>query len=175
MVERMERYGNGKLDLDFRQIAVTADDVRSGRLPTHDVTTHDVTTHDVNTRDANQIDRPHVVLRPFHRPLCLPSGFEPEDVLLQPLLRARAAAAPPVPLRRHPAPEILALHDHFADNHRQDPAVLEQFWTSRKQRCHPVSHTGHQPGSISSSAARRASVDAPALLSTARPACRRCA
>ncbi|MFJ9417851.1 hypothetical protein ACIRPT_27385 [Streptomyces sp. NPDC101227] len=43
MVGRMERYGNGELDLDFRQIAITADDVRSGRL----------TTHDVNTRDVN--------------------------------------------------------------------------------------------------------------------------
>ncbi|MET7305007.1 hypothetical protein [Embleya sp. NPDC005575] len=43
VVERMERYGNGGLELDFRQIAVTADDVRSGRF----------TTHDVNTADAN--------------------------------------------------------------------------------------------------------------------------
>ncbi|MFE2868813.1 hypothetical protein [Embleya sp. NPDC059259] len=43
MVKRMERYGNGGLELDFRQIAVTADDVRSGRF----------TTHDVNTADAN--------------------------------------------------------------------------------------------------------------------------
>ncbi|MEU2133583.1 hypothetical protein [Streptomyces sp. NPDC018352] len=37
MVEQMERYGNGKLDLEFRQIAITADDVRSGRLTTRDV------------------------------------------------------------------------------------------------------------------------------------------
>ncbi|WP_216586582.1 hypothetical protein [Streptomyces brasiliscabiei] len=43
VVERMARYGNGELDLEFRQIAITADDVRSGRL----------TTHDVNTRDVN--------------------------------------------------------------------------------------------------------------------------
>ncbi|MFD7527411.1 hypothetical protein ACFV8E_07275 [Streptomyces sp. NPDC059849] len=37
MVERMECYGNGELDLEFRQIAITADDVRSGQLATHDV------------------------------------------------------------------------------------------------------------------------------------------
>ncbi|MQS17646.1 hypothetical protein F7Q99_37025 [Streptomyces kaniharaensis] len=43
VVERMERYGNGELDLEFRQIAITAADVRFGRL----------TTHDVNTRDVN--------------------------------------------------------------------------------------------------------------------------
>ncbi|MFB7865424.1 hypothetical protein [Streptomyces sp. NPDC056069] len=42
MAERMQRYGNGELDLDFRQIAITADDVRSGRLATHDVNTRDV-------------------------------------------------------------------------------------------------------------------------------------
>lgn len=41
-VERMERYGKGELDLEFRQIAITADDVRSGRLTTHDVSTRDV-------------------------------------------------------------------------------------------------------------------------------------
>ncbi len=39
----MERYGNGELDLEFRQSAITADDVRSGRF----------TTHDVNVRDVN--------------------------------------------------------------------------------------------------------------------------
>ncbi len=38
----MERYGNGELDLEFRQIAIAADDVRSGQLTTHDVNTHDV-------------------------------------------------------------------------------------------------------------------------------------
>ncbi|MFI0263942.1 hypothetical protein ACH4OW_33560 [Streptomyces sp. NPDC017056] len=43
VVERMHRYGNGKLDLEFQQIAVTAHDVRSGQF----------TTHDVNTRDVN--------------------------------------------------------------------------------------------------------------------------
>ncbi|MFE6155848.1 hypothetical protein [Streptomyces sp. NPDC057889] len=43
MVERMERYGNGELDLEFQQIAITAEDVRSGQL----------TTHDVNVRDVN--------------------------------------------------------------------------------------------------------------------------
>lgn len=43
VVERMERYGSGELDLEFRQIAITAADVRSGRP----------TTHDVNTRDVN--------------------------------------------------------------------------------------------------------------------------
>ncbi|RPK56115.1 hypothetical protein EES42_41250 [Streptomyces sp. ADI95-17] len=31
-----------------------------------------------------------------------------------------------MPLRRHPASEVLALRDHFADHHRQDPAVLEE-------------------------------------------------
>ncbi|MFE9484512.1 hypothetical protein ACFYNM_38770 [Streptomyces spororaveus] len=43
VVERMERYNGSGLDLHFQQIAVTADDVRSGQL----------TTHDVNTADAN--------------------------------------------------------------------------------------------------------------------------
>lgn len=38
----MQRYGNGELDLEFRQIAITAADVRSGRLATHDVNTRDV-------------------------------------------------------------------------------------------------------------------------------------
>ncbi|MEV6840039.1 hypothetical protein AB0N17_37045 [Streptomyces sp. NPDC051133] len=42
VVERMQRYGNGELDLEFRQIAITAADVRSGRLATHDVNTRDV-------------------------------------------------------------------------------------------------------------------------------------
>ncbi|MGW8955895.1 hypothetical protein [Streptomyces sp. NPDC055709] len=38
----MERYGEGGLYLDFQQIAVTADDVRSGQFATHDVNTADV-------------------------------------------------------------------------------------------------------------------------------------
>ncbi|MBZ3908491.1 MULTISPECIES: hypothetical protein [Streptomyces] len=42
VVERMERYGNGQLDLAFRQIAVTADDVRSGQFTSHYVNTADV-------------------------------------------------------------------------------------------------------------------------------------
>ncbi|MFG2211014.1 hypothetical protein [Streptomyces sp. NPDC048638] len=42
VLERMERYGAGQLDLDFQQIAVTAEDVRSGRLLTHYVNTADV-------------------------------------------------------------------------------------------------------------------------------------
>ncbi|GAA1930466.1 hypothetical protein GCM10009753_75370 [Streptantibioticus ferralitis] len=42
VVERIGRYGNGGVDLDFQQIAVTADDVRSGQFTTHDVNTADV-------------------------------------------------------------------------------------------------------------------------------------
>lgn len=42
VAERMERYGNGDLDLDFRQIAVTAADVRSGQFTSHYVNTADV-------------------------------------------------------------------------------------------------------------------------------------
>ncbi|MFJ9417848.1 hypothetical protein ACIRPT_27370 [Streptomyces sp. NPDC101227] len=62
MVERMERYGNGDLDLDFRQIAITADDVRSGRL----------TTHDVNTRDVNYAR---------YREECLREGIDPNTAV----------------------------------------------------------------------------------------------
>lgn len=44
VVERIARYSDGNgLDLDFQQIAVTAEDVRSGAF----------TTHEVNTRDVN--------------------------------------------------------------------------------------------------------------------------
>ncbi|MFD3422050.1 hypothetical protein [Streptomyces decoyicus] len=78
MVERMERYGNGELDLEFRQIAITADDVRSGRL----------TTHDVNTRDVNYRR---------YREECLREGTDPHtavevEALSPGLLRERLAA-----------------------------------------------------------------------------------
>ncbi|MCY0945671.1 hypothetical protein [Streptomyces antarcticus] len=78
MVERMERYGNSELDLDFRQIAITADDVRSGRL----------TTHDVNTRDVNFAR---------YREECLREGIDPHisvevEALRPGLLRERLAA-----------------------------------------------------------------------------------
>ncbi|MFD6465361.1 hypothetical protein [Streptomyces goshikiensis] len=43
VVERIERYGNGGIDLEFQQIAITAADVRS----------HQLTAHDVNSRDVN--------------------------------------------------------------------------------------------------------------------------
>ena len=58
----MERYGNGELDLDFQQIAITADDVRSGRL----------TTHDVNTRDVNYAR---------YREECLREGLDPHTAV----------------------------------------------------------------------------------------------
>ncbi|GAA1319444.1 hypothetical protein GCM10009647_051130 [Streptomyces sanglieri] len=38
------------------------------------------------------------------------------------------------------------------------PSAWTWFWTRRKQRCHSVSHTGHHPGSTASSSSRRASV-----------------
>ncbi|MFF0133724.1 hypothetical protein ACFYTG_50190 [Streptomyces mirabilis] len=62
MVERMERYGNDGLDLEFRQIAITADDVRSSRL----------TTHDVNTRDVNFAR---------YREECLREGIDPHTAV----------------------------------------------------------------------------------------------
>ncbi|MGY3677473.1 hypothetical protein [Streptomyces sp. TE33382] len=72
---RMQRYGNGELDLDFRQIAITADDVRSGRLATHDV----------NTRDVNYAR---------YREECLSEGLDPNisvevEALRPGLLRER--------------------------------------------------------------------------------------
>ncbi|MFB7865425.1 hypothetical protein [Streptomyces sp. NPDC056069] len=78
VVERMERYGNGELDLEFRQIAITADDVRSGEL----------TTHDVNTRDVNYAR---------YREECLREGIDPNisvevEALRPGLLRERLAA-----------------------------------------------------------------------------------
>ncbi|MFD9302232.1 hypothetical protein ACFWCB_05995 [Streptomyces sp. NPDC060048] len=60
--QRMERYGNGDIDLDFRQIAITADDVRSSRL----------TTHDVNTRDVNFVR---------YREECLREGIDPHTAV----------------------------------------------------------------------------------------------
>lgn len=41
VVDRIERYGRNGIDLDFRQIAVTADDVRSGHLVEHEANTAD--------------------------------------------------------------------------------------------------------------------------------------
>ncbi|MFI5775336.1 hypothetical protein ACIA74_44570 [Streptomyces sp. NPDC051658] len=72
-----------------------------------------------------QAESPHVVLRPFHRPLRLLGGFDPEDILQEPLLCGQELF-PPEPLRRHPPPEVFALHDHFPGHHRQGPVVLEQ-------------------------------------------------
>ncbi|MET9396097.1 hypothetical protein [Kitasatospora sp. NPDC002965] len=40
-MERIERYGDNGIDLDFQQIAVTANDVRSGRLVSHEANTAD--------------------------------------------------------------------------------------------------------------------------------------
>ncbi|MFE9424193.1 hypothetical protein ACFYNO_14645 [Kitasatospora sp. NPDC006697] len=60
VAERMQRYGNGELDLAFRQIAITADDVRSGSLATHDV----------NTRDVNYAR---------YREECLREGLDPNS------------------------------------------------------------------------------------------------
>ncbi|MEV7470154.1 hypothetical protein AB0O20_27175 [Streptomyces kronopolitis] len=62
VIERMKRYGIGDLDLEFRQIAITADDVRSGRL----------TTHDVNTRDVNY---------KRYREECLREGIDPHTAV----------------------------------------------------------------------------------------------
>ncbi|MFE7958649.1 hypothetical protein [Streptomyces sp. NPDC057413] len=75
VIERMHRYGNGELDLDFQQIAVTADDVRSAQF----------TTHDVNTRDVNY---------KRYREECLSEGIDPHvavevEALTPGLLRSR--------------------------------------------------------------------------------------
>lgn len=79
VVERMERYGNGELDLKFRQIAITADDVRAGQL----------TTHDVNTRDVNY---------KRYREECLREGIDPHiavevEAMRPGVLRQRLDAA----------------------------------------------------------------------------------
>ncbi|GAB2580532.1 hypothetical protein GCM10027168_11740 [Streptomyces capparidis] len=71
----MHRYGNGELDVEFQQIAVTADDVRSGQF----------TTHDVNTRDVNY--------KRYHEE-CLSEGIDPHiaievEALTPGLLRSR--------------------------------------------------------------------------------------
>ena len=41
VVERIDRYGSSGIDLDFRQIAITVADVRSGRLVAHEANTAD--------------------------------------------------------------------------------------------------------------------------------------
>ncbi|MFF4755217.1 hypothetical protein ACWD5R_43560 [Streptomyces sp. NPDC002514] len=79
MVGRMERYGSGGIDLEFRQIAVTADDVRSGQF----------TSHDVNTRDVNYRR---------YREECQAEGIDPRiavevEALTPGLLRQRLDAA----------------------------------------------------------------------------------
>jgi hypothetical protein len=79
VVERMQRYGNGQLDLDFQQIAVTAADVRSGEF-----TTHYVNTADVNFKRYEQE--------------CLAEGLDPSSAVeveaLSPgLLRSRLSNA----------------------------------------------------------------------------------
>ncbi|MGW2546561.1 hypothetical protein ACWC5I_38240 [Kitasatospora sp. NPDC001574] len=79
VVERMQRYGAEGLDLDFRQIAVTADDVRSGEL----------TAHGVNEADVNY---------QRYRQECLDEGIDPRTAVeveaLDPgVLRGRLDAA----------------------------------------------------------------------------------
>ncbi|MEU4654960.1 hypothetical protein AB0G32_13610 [Streptomyces sp. NPDC023723] len=69
----MERYGNGALDLEFRQIAITAA-VRSGRL----------TTHDANTRDVNFAR---------YREECLREGIEPHTAVEVEALRGCCGSA----------------------------------------------------------------------------------
>ncbi|MFF8619333.1 hypothetical protein [Streptomyces sp. NPDC015350] len=66
---------------------------------------------------GREVDRPHIILCPFHRLLCLFGGFDSEDVFQQPPLCGQKLF-PPVPLRHNPASEVLALHDHFAGRHR---------------------------------------------------------
>ncbi|SEM76502.1 hypothetical protein [Streptacidiphilus jiangxiensis] len=62
VVERMDRYGDGTLDLDFRQIAITAHDVRAGQL----------TSHQVNVRDVNYAR---------YREECLREGIAPDTAV----------------------------------------------------------------------------------------------
>ncbi|MEU8623060.1 hypothetical protein [Streptomyces sp. NPDC048623] len=62
VVERIERYGNGGIDLEFRQIAITAADVRAGEL----------TAHDVNVRDVNYRR---------YREECLREGLDPHTAV----------------------------------------------------------------------------------------------
>ncbi|WP_030230300.1 hypothetical protein [Streptomyces sp. NRRL S-350] len=62
VVERIERYGNNGIDLDFRQIAVTAGDVRGGRL----------VSHEANTADSN--------FKRF-REECLHEGLDPYEAV----------------------------------------------------------------------------------------------
>ncbi|MFB8287309.1 hypothetical protein [Kitasatospora purpeofusca] len=62
VVERIGRYGDNGIDLDFQQIAVTADDVRSGRL----------VSHEANTADSN-FKR--------YREECLREGLDPHEAV----------------------------------------------------------------------------------------------
>lgn len=62
VVERIERYGNNGVELDFQQIAVTADDIRSGRL----------VSHEANTADSN--------FKRF-REECLREGLDPHEAV----------------------------------------------------------------------------------------------
>lgn len=78
VVERIGRYGRNGVDLDFQQVAITADDVRAGQL----------TTHDVNTRDVNY---------KRYREECLREGIDPHvavevEALRPGLLRQRLDA-----------------------------------------------------------------------------------
>ncbi|WP_327359598.1 hypothetical protein [Streptomyces sp. NBC_01304] len=79
VLERMERYSKGEVDLRFEQLAVTAADVRSGQLATHDV----------NTADVNFTS---------YRQECLREGLDPNaavevEALSPALLRRRVSDA----------------------------------------------------------------------------------
>ncbi|MET8748058.1 hypothetical protein [Streptomyces sp. NPDC004728] len=95
MVERMERYGNGELDLEFQQIAITADDLRSGRL----------TTHDVNTRNVKYMR---------FREECLREGIDPHTAVEVEALRPKL-------LRQRPGEAVEGLTDDVRQLEHRGP------------------------------------------------------
>ncbi|MFJ5850885.1 hypothetical protein [Streptomyces sp. NPDC092903] len=117
-MDRIERYGNNGIDLDFQQIAVTAADVRGGRL----------VAHEANTADSN--------FKRF-REECLHEGLDPHEAVeveaLSPgALRGRLGTAIERQVRDVHQWNVLAR----AEQHDRSmlPGVQEAFGAHLQQR-----------------------------------------